>query len=94
MLFATKSILKLLVLYLFQDINLGFYACRYKKTINKSRTYEFEKIEIILIIFSDHNHMKLGINYMKENEKSQNVEIKQYSSEQSMGQTRNQKINK
>jgi len=38
--------------------------------------------------------MKLDINYMKETEKSQNVEIKQYASEQSMGLTINQKINK
>ena len=62
---------------------------------HKTRLSKFEKINIISSIFSDHNGMKLEINSRRKAEKNHKyVEIKQYTSEQPMGQRRNQKGNK
>lgn len=42
----------------------------------KGSLIKFKKIEIILSIFSDHNHMKLGINESKNLKNHENMEIK------------------
>ena len=46
---------------------------------HKSNPSKFKKIEIVLGIFSDHNTMRLGINYKEKNcKKHKHMEIKQY----------------
>ena len=52
----------------------------YKGSLSK-----FKKIEIISSIFSDHNIMRLEINYKKKLQKTQELEAKQCSTEQPMG---------
>ena len=48
---------------------------------HKSNLSIFKKIEIISSIFSDHNAMRLDINYKKKNfKKNKHMEIKQYIS--------------
>ena len=48
---------------------------------HKSNFSKFKKTEIISNIFSDHNAMKLGINYRGKNcRKHKHMEIKQYIS--------------
>ena len=48
---------------------------------HKSNLSKFEKIEIISNIFSNHNAMRLEINYKKKNcKKHKNMEIKQHIS--------------
>ena len=48
---------------------------------HKSNLGKFKKMEIISSIFSDHNTMRLDINYMKKNrEKYKHMEIKQHIS--------------
>ena len=48
---------------------------------HKSNLSKFKKIEIILSIFSDHNAMRLDINYNKKNcKKHKHMEIKQHVS--------------
>ena len=48
---------------------------------HKSNLSKFKKIEITLSIFSDHNAMRLDINYKKKNcKKHKHMEIKQYVS--------------
>ena len=49
---------------------------------HKSSLSKFKKIEIILSIFSDHNDMRLDINYKKKKncKKHKHMEIKQYIS--------------
>ena len=49
---------------------------------HKSNLSKFEKIEIISSIFSDHNAMRLDINYRKKKncKKHKHMEIKQYVS--------------
>ena len=48
---------------------------------HKSNLSEFKKIEIISCIFSDHNAMRLDINYKEKNlKKYKHMEIKQYIS--------------
>ena len=45
---------------------------------HKSNVSKFKKIEIITSIFSDHNAMRLDINYKKKNcKKHKDMEIKQ-----------------
>ena len=41
---------------------------------------KFRKTEIISSIFSNHNAMRLDINYKKKTERNTNMEIKQYIS--------------
>ena len=54
---------------------------------HKSNLSKFKKIEIVSGIFSDHNAMRLDINYMKnkqtnkQTKKHKHMEIKQYVSE-------------
>ena len=46
---------------------------------HKSNISKFKKIEIISSIFSDHNAMRLDINYKKKNcKKHKHIEIKQH----------------
>ena len=46
---------------------------------------KFKKIEIISSIFSDHNAMRLEINYKKKNcKKHKDIEDKQYATKQPM----------
>ena len=46
---------------------------------HKSSLSKFKKIEIVSSIFSDHNAMKLGINYREKNvKKHKHKEAKQY----------------
>ena len=47
---------------------------------HKSNLSTFKKIEIVLSIFSDHNTMKLNINYKKNTVRYKHMEIKQYIS--------------
>ena len=47
---------------------------------HKSNLSKFKKIEIISNIFSDHNTMRLDINYKKNSKKHKHKEIKQYIS--------------
>ena len=48
---------------------------------HKSNLSKFKKIEITLSIFSDHNAMRLDINYKKKNcKKQKHMEIKQHVS--------------
>ena len=48
---------------------------------HKSNLSKFKKIEIISSIFSDHNAMRLDINYKRKNSKKhKHMEIKQYVS--------------
>ena len=46
---------------------------------HKSSLGKFKKIEIISSIFSDHNAMRLDINYRKNTVKNTNMEVKQYT---------------
>ena len=48
---------------------------------HKSNLSKFKKIEITLSIFSDHNAMRLDINYKKKTKKHKHMEIKQCISE-------------
>ena len=53
---------------------------------HKSNLSKFKKIEIILSIFSDHNAMRLDINYNKKKKvRNKHMEIKQYISEKPAG---------
>ena len=45
---------------------------------------KFKKIEIILSIFSDHNDMRLEINYKKKIKKHKHVAAKQYATKPSL----------
>ena len=47
---------------------------------HKSNLSKFKKIEIISSIFSDHNTMRLDINYKKKTVNSTNMEVKRYIS--------------
>ena len=48
---------------------------------HESKLGKFKKIEIISSIFSDHNTMRLNINYKKKNcTKQKHMEIKQHAS--------------
>ena len=47
---------------------------------NKSSLGKFKKIEIVSSIFSDHNAMRLDINYRKKSvKKNKHMEAKQYT---------------
>ena len=48
---------------------------------HKSNLSKFKKIEIISSIFSDHNAMRLDINYKKKTKKHKHMEIKPCISE-------------
>ena len=61
----------------------------HKVSLNK-----FKKTEIISSIFSDHNTMRLEINYRKKNCKThKHVDAKQYAMKQQMDHWRNQRGN-
>ena len=48
---------------------------------HKSKLSKFKKIEVVSSIFSDHNAMRLNINYKKKNrKKDKHMEITQYVS--------------
>ena len=47
---------------------------------HKSNLSKFKKTEIVSSIFSNHNAMRLDINYKKNTRKHKHVEIKQYIS--------------
>ena len=59
---------------------------------HKASLNKFKRIEVISGIFSDHNGMKLKINYTENWKIYKYVEIKQHAAEKPMGQKRNQKI--
>ena len=59
---------------------------------HKTSHSKFKKTEIISSIFSDHNTMRIKINYKKNIAK--NVEAKQYVTKQPMDHWRNQRGNK
>ena len=53
---------------------------------HKSNPSKFKKIEIVLGIFSDHNTMRLGINYKEKNcKKHKHMEIQQHLSKSPAG---------
>ena len=47
---------------------------------HKSNTSKFKKIEIISSIYSDHNTIRIAINYKKKTVRNTNMEIKQHVS--------------
>ena len=47
---------------------------------HKSNLCKFKKIEIVSSIFSNHNAMRLDINYKKKAKKHKHMEIKQHIS--------------
>ena len=47
---------------------------------HKSNLSKFKKIEIVSSIFSNHNTMRLDINYKKKTVKHKHIEIKQHVS--------------
>ena len=49
---------------------------------HKSSLGKFKKIEIISSIFSDHNTMRLEINYRKKTKKHKHLEAEQYVTKQ------------
>ena len=59
----------------------GMFSRIYHLLGHKSNLSKFKKIEIITSIFSDHNAMRLDINYKKKNcKKHKHMEIKQHIS--------------
>ena len=48
---------------------------------HKSSLGKFKKFEIVLSIFSDHNEVRLDVNYRKKTIKNTNMEAKQHTSE-------------
>ena len=48
---------------------------------HKSKLDKFKKIEIIPSIFSDHNALRLDLNYMRKTIKNSNMEVEQHTSE-------------
>ena len=62
----------------------------YKTSLGK-----FKKTEIISSIFSNHNTVRLEINYKEKNcKKHKHVEAKQYATKQPMNHWRNQRKSK
>ena len=60
----------------------------------QSKAQSLKKTEILSSIFSDHNTMRLEINYKKNTiKKHKHVEAKQYASKQPMDHWRNQRGN-
>ena len=60
---------------------------------HKSSLSKFKKTEIISSIFSDHNAIRLGMNYRgKKCKKHKHMESKQHSTKEPMGQRDNFKI--
>ena len=55
--------------YTFFSSAYGTFSRRDHILGHKSNLRKFKKIEIISSIFSDHNAMRLGINYKKEKKK-------------------------
>ena len=61
---------------------------------HKTSHNKFKKTEIISSIFSDHNEMRLEINYKKETAKRhKHVEVKQHAAQQPMGHWKYKKEN-
>ena len=59
----------------------GTFSRIYHILGNKSNFYKFKKLEIISSIFSNHNTMRLDINYKKKNcKKHKHMKIKQHVS--------------
>ena len=63
---------------------------------HKANLQKFKKTEIITSTFSDHDVMRLDINYKKKNyiKKHKHVAAKQYATEQPMDHCRNQRGSK
>ena len=62
---------------------------------HKGSLGKFKKIETISSIFSDHNNMRLEINYKEKNcKKHKPMEAEQYATKQPMDYWRNQRGNK
>ena len=59
----------------------------------KASLSKFKKTEIVSSIFSDHNIMRLEINYQKKPAKFKHMEAKQYDSKQPMAHSGNQRGN-
>ena len=53
-----------------------------------------KNIEIMPCILSDHNAMRLEVNHKKSLEKTTNMEVKEHSTKEQMGQPRNEIRNK
>ena len=60
---------------------------------HKASLGKFKKTEIISSIFSDHNVIRLEINYKKKTAKFKHTEAKQYATKQPMDHWRNQRGN-
>ena len=61
---------------------------------HKTSLSKFKEIEIISSIFSNHNAMRLKINYKEKTAKNKHVEAKTYATKQPMDQWINQRGNK
>ena len=59
--------------YTFFTSTLGTFSRIYHILGHKSRLAKFKKIEIISSIFSDHNAVRLDINYRKKTAKNTNT---------------------
>ena len=67
--------------YTFFSSSQGTFSRRNHILGHKSNLSKFKKIEVISSIFSDHNAMRLDINYKRKNSKKhKHMEIKQYVS--------------
>lgn len=70
-----------------------FFKCTWKILQNtlglKTSLNKFKMTEIISSIFSNHNAMKLEINYRKKTQKNRHEEDKQHSTKQPVGQRGN-----
>ena len=66
--------------YTFFSSAHGTFSRRDHFLCHKSNLSKFKKIEIVSSIFSDHNSMRLDINYKKNSKKHKHKEIKQYIS--------------
>ena len=61
---------------------------------HKSSLGKFKKIEIVSSIFSDHNVMRLDINYRKKHcKKYKHMEVKQYATKEPRDHQGNQRGN-
>ena len=52
----------------------------------QNQPQQFNNLEIISSIFSDHNDMNLEINHRNKNGKEQNMETKQHAAKKPIGQ--------
>ena len=71
--------------YTFVSCAHGTFSRKYNMPGHKTSLSKFKKTDIISIIFSNHNSMRLEINYKEKNfKKHKHMEAKQYTTKQTM----------